>query len=108
MAGPIGSRNVRARIERQVLTPDGQGGHVTTWALRGVEDICLEALTAREALQAASLNAVLASAATMNYRSDLSVTDRLRIGLRLLQVEAFQDPDGRKDDLRLLLSEVQS
>jgi hypothetical protein len=36
------------------------------------------------------------------------VKDRIRIGARTLQIESYQDLDGRQDELRLLCSEVQA
>ena len=105
---PIGRLNQRATIERAVLTPDGHGGNVTTWALRAVVWALVEPITGREALMAVQVTAVLNTGVTIWFRNDISVKDRLRIGARVLQVESYQDPDGTKDELRLLCSEAQA
>ncbi len=104
----IGQRNTRIRIESEVLSGDGQGGHTKTWAVLAVVWALVEPLTSREALQAQQTTAVLSTAVTIVFRSDISVKQRIRIGPRVLQIESYQDPDGRKDELRLLCSEVQA
>lgn len=104
----IGERNTRIRIESEALTADGQGGHSKTWVVLAVVWALVEPLSYREALQAAQNTAVLSTAITIVYRDDISVKNRIRIGPRVLQVESYQDLDGRKDELRLLCSEVQS
>jgi SPP1 family predicted phage head-tail adaptor len=71
------------------------------WAL-------IEPLSEREALQAAQKTAVLSTAVTIVYRADISVKNRVRIGARVLQVESYQDLDGKKDELRMLCSEAQA
>lgn len=104
----IGQLNQRVRIEKQVLTPDGHGGNTVTYALRCVVAALVEPLTSREALQAAQTTAVLSTGVTIWYRNDISSKDRIRIGSRVLEVESYQDPDGSRDELRLMCSEVQS
>lgn len=106
-ATPIGNRNTRMRIEKPTLTSDGQGGHSTSWGLLGVVWGLVEPITQRDALQATQVTAVLSSAVTIVYRSDISAKDRILIGARTLQVESYQDRDGRKDELRMLCSEIQ-
>lgn len=107
MAIPIGLRNKRVRIEQAVLVSDGQGGHTQSWALRDVVWAREEELTAREALMAKSLTAVLQTAWTIPFRTDLSATDRLLLGKRTLHLSSYQDTDGRRAELRLLASETQ-
>ncbi len=108
MGMPIGFRNKRVRIERSVLVSDGQGGHTQSWALRDVVWAKEEELTSREALMAKSLTAVLMTAWTIPFRTDLSVTDQIRLGARVLRLSSYQDTDGRRAELRILASEVQS
>ena len=107
-ATAIGRRNQRIRIEQPTLTSDGQGGNTKAWSVLAVTWALVEPLTQREAMQAAQVTAVLSTAITIIFRSDLSVKDRIRIGARTLQIESYQDQDGRKDELRLLCSEVQA
>lgn len=104
----IGRLNQRVRIEQPVLAADGQGGHTTTWSLLAVVWALVEPLTGKEALLASQVTAVLSTAVTIWYRSDLSVKDRILLGTRTLEIASYQDPDGRKDELRLLCSEVQA
>ncbi len=108
MSTPIGRLNQKIRIERPVHVADGQGGHTTTWSVRAVVWALVEPLTGREALQAAQVTAVLSTAVTIWFRDDISVTDRILLRDRTIQIESYQDPDGRRDELRLLCSEVQA
>lgn len=105
---PTGQMTQSVRIESSVLVPDGQGGHTQGWALRAVVWALVEPLSSREALMAKQLTAVLNVALTLHYRSDLSVTDRILIGARVLHISSYQDPTGRRAELRVLCSEVQS
>lgn len=107
MPNPIGLRNKRVRIEAQVLVADGQGGHTVSWALRAVVWAREEPLSSREALLAKQLTAVLLSAWTIPYRTDVLVTDRILLGTRTLALTSHQDVDGHRAELRLLCSEAQ-
>lgn len=105
---PTGQMSERVRIESSVLVPDGQGGHVQGWALRAVVWALVEPLSSTEALQAKALTATLNVALTLHYRADLSITDRILIGARVLHIASYHDPTGRHAELRVLCSEVQS
>jgi SPP1 family predicted phage head-tail adaptor len=107
MPSPVGQRRERVRIEQSVLVQDGQGGHVQGWALRAVVQAKEESLSSREALMARSLTAVLLTAWTIPYRTDLVITDRLLLGKRELHLTSYQDPENKHAELRLLCSEVQ-
>jgi SPP1 family predicted phage head-tail adaptor len=107
MPTPIGLRRERVRLEQLVSVPDGQGGHWWGWALRAVVWAREEALTSREALMAKALTSVLQTAWTIAYRTDLSITDRLVVGARVLTLSSYQDVEGQRAELRLLAAEVQ-
>lgn len=103
----LGRLNQRVRIEQAVTTTDGHGGQATTWAVRAVVWALVEPLTSREGIAAQQVTAVLSTAVTIWFRDDISVKDRICLRDRTLQVESYQDPTGRRDELRLLCSEVQ-
>ena len=107
MPTPSGLRRERVRIEQLIAVLDGAGGHWWSWALRAVVWAREEALTSREALMAKQLTAVLQTAWTIPFRTDLSITDRLLVGTRVLTLNGFQDVEGHRADLRLLAAEVQ-
>jgi SPP1 family predicted phage head-tail adaptor len=101
-----GERNQALRIEyRASETPDGQGGRTPVWALRAVEYAKEEQLTASEALQASQQTSERTTAWTIPFRDDVSVRDRIRIGSRTLQIKAVANPDGRREDTRIVCTE---
>jgi len=102
----IGTKRVRMRIEYPVLTSDGQGGSATRWAVREVVWVRERPLTSRESLAAAQITAVQTSVIEMWWRSDVSVTDRLRDGTRILSIESVSDPTGQRAELHLVCSEA--
>lgn len=104
----IGQMNKRIRIEKRTLTTDDHGGKAVSWSLRGVCWAAMEAASARDALQAGQITETLLTAFTTWYRTDLSVTDRIRLGSRTFQVVSIQDPSGQQTVLVLLAQEVQS
>lgn len=106
--GTVGSKAKRIRIEQQVSTPDGQGGHTITYALRGVVAAHERPLTGKEMLAAAKLTAVLSSVWEIWYRTDISAKDRIRYQARVLEIESYQDPTDTRDELYLFCSEVQA
>lgn len=107
MPTPIGQRNQRVRIEQAILVSDGQGGHVQSWALRAVVWAREEPLSSREAVLAKTLTAVLLTAWTIPYRTDLKVTDRILCGARTIQLTSHADVEGKRAELRLLGAEAQ-
>jgi head-tail adaptor len=107
----IGEKTTRVRIERENgSVVDAHGTRTPLYVLRTVVWASEDALTAKEAVFAATLEHVLVTAWTIWFRTDLSILDRLIIGARLLSIHSYQDPNqsGRRVELRLLCSEVQS
>ena len=110
MPTPAGLRRETCRLEQVNLVSDGQGGHkpgVPPWLLRGIVQAREEALSSSEALLAKQVTAVLHTAWTIPYRTDISVTDRLVLGARQMQITSYQDVDARHAELRLLAAETQ-
>jgi head-tail adaptor len=109
---PSGQRNTALRIEQQIAVPDGQGGWWWGWGLRGMAHGAPEALSASEAIHAATLVSVLMTAWIIPFRSDLSVKDRVVIvearKVRTLQIVSYSDPDGARAELRLTCTETLS
>lgn len=106
--GTVGEKRKRIRIDQKVLVSDGQGGKTTTWALRAVVQAHERPLTGTEALRAAQVTAVLSSVWEIWFRTDLSVTDRIRYQARVLQIESFLDPTDERKELHVFCSEVQA
>lgn len=106
--GTVGEKRTRIRIEKSVAVSDGQGGNTVTWAVRAVVWAHERPLTGTEALRAAQVTAVLSSVWEIWHRTDLSVKDRIRVGTRVVQIEAFIDPTDTREELHLFCSEVQA
>lgn len=102
-----GSLRHRLTIQARTAASDGQGGETVTWAARVTVWGLVEPVTGREALMAQQLTAELATVVTLRFRTDVRVTDRIVWGTRVLQIASVQDPDGRREQLRLLCVEVQ-
>jgi len=65
-------------------------------------------MTGAEALRQAQVTAVRPVMLEIWYRTDVQVTDRVRIGSRIVQIESLHDPDGSQAELWLTCSEVQT
>jgi SPP1 family predicted phage head-tail adaptor len=104
----VGEKRTRIRIEQQTLVSDGAGGQTTTYTLRSSPWAHERPLTGRETQQAATLNAVLSGVLEIWYTEDISVTDRIVIGTRILQVESYRDPANDRRELHIMVSEKQA
>lgn len=93
-------------IQQPTRTSDGQGGQSVSWATLDTVYGSVEALSYREAIQAAQVTDSLQTAVTIYYRSDVSVKHRLVIEGRTLAIQSVQDPDGLREMLRLICAEV--
>ncbi len=104
----IGRLTERLALQRATLTNDTEGGKAKTFSTYATVWGALEPLNGRESLLAEQVTAVLAQAVTIWFRTDVSVTDRIQVRGRTLQIESFQDLTGFRDELRLMCSEVQA
>lgn len=106
MATPAGERNQRITIEYRASEPkDSQGGTTPTWAVRAVEWAREDQLSYVESIQAAAVTSVRTTAWVIPFRDDLSIKDRVRIGSRTLQILSVTNPDGRREDTRIVCTE---
>lgn len=106
MATAAGERNQRVRIEyRASETVDGQGGRTPAWAVRAVEWAREDQLSYVESVQAAAVTNTRTTSWVIPFRDDLSVQDRLRIDGRTLQIVGITNPDGRREDTRIVCTE---
>jgi len=103
----IGEKRQRIRIEQAVQVSDGQGGRTTSYALRVVVNAHERPLSGAEAQRLGQLTATLASVWEIWWRSDIRVTDRIRVGTRVLEIASYQDPADDHEQLYLYCSEVQ-
>lgn len=111
-----GSRRALAFVDTSVLASDGQGGKTQTWVQRGAGiNVREEPLNSREAVMARQLTSVRNTVLVTQWRPsgadpalpDCSITDRIRLGARVLHVASYHDPMNRKSELRILCAETQ-
>lgn len=97
----------RVTIQQRSVVADGPDKTVS-WTTRAEVWANVLPLSGSEAMTAAQLTAGLTTGVTIRHRTDVSAKDRILFGSRVLQIESYEDPDGKKRFLRLLCSEVQS
>lgn len=107
-----GHNRKRITIQHEVVTRDTVGGEVKTWttfatvyAEVGASPSIIDEqfITNADQLQARTFLRV-----KMRWLSGVSVKHRISLDGRTLQVHSVGDPDGRKRELRLVVSEVLS
>jgi SPP1 family predicted phage head-tail adaptor len=106
--GTAGQKQKRIRIEQRTLTADGHGGSAVSWSPRCVVWAHERPLNGSEAVRAQQVTATLSSVWEIWHRTDISVTDRIRSGSRICQIESAYDPKNDRAELYLLTSETQS
>lgn len=103
----IGQLRQRITIKDMTAGTDGQGGTTRTpTTLVSSLPAKVEPLSGAEAVQDAQMTSTLRTKVTIRWRDDISVTQRIVWGSRTLEIGTVQDPDGRRDQLELLCSEV--
>jgi SPP1 family predicted phage head-tail adaptor len=108
MATHVGRMNQLLTVQTGTETSDGQGGVTVSWATLDQIWGLVEPLTAREAQMASQITGALSTAVSVYFRTDLSVKDRIVLGSRTLEIQAIQDPTARREELRLICTEVLS
>lgn len=103
----IGQLRHRVVIESLTNASDSQGGVTTTWATYATVWALLEPVKAWELNFAAQVQYRRSHVAWIRYRSDLTITESMRIsfGGRYFQIKGIRQPDERKFFLTLDLEE---
>lgn len=106
---PVDSGKLRTRVEVQNRTTarDGYGDALETWGTAATVWAEVVPLSGRELWAAQQAQADVTTRVRIRYRSDVTVSPRTRIkiGTRILNVQAAIDIDGRKRLLDLLCVE---
>lgn len=106
---PVDAGKLRTRVEIQNRTTarDGYGDALETWGTAATVWAEVVPLSGRELWAAQQAQADVTTRVRIRYRSDVTVTPRtrLRIGTRILNVQAAVDVDGRNRLLELLCVE---
>jgi SPP1 family predicted phage head-tail adaptor len=99
----------RVTLQRVSVGTDSQGGPTRTFAtLVDRLPAMVVPLSGQEALAAAQQTSELRTKVTIRFRTDVSAEQRLVWGTRTLEIGSVQYPDGRRDVLELICTEVQA
>lgn len=96
----------RVTIQQAAETQSGSGAIGQTWSDVAAVWASIEALQGREVFAAQQINAQVSSRITIRYRAGIIPKMRMVFGARTFNIEAVIDPDGRRRELQLLVSEV--
>lgn len=96
----------RVSLQARVVTDDGQGGEVVSFA--PVATIWMNATPngGREFQAAKKLNAELTHEITIRYRDGFLPDMRFVLGNMVFHVVTFFDPDGRRQTLTVFAKEI--
>lgn len=91
-----GALRHKLTLEAPTRTGDGGGGAEVSWS--PVDEVWarIEARSGAETVTAEKRASRLSHTVTLRWRADLDPTQRLRLGARVLEIEAVSDPDGRR------------
>jgi SPP1 family predicted phage head-tail adaptor len=88
-------------IQRLIKTPDGSGGWTKDWSSVGGTWAYIRATGGSEAFTNDRLNGVVRYKATIRYRDNLTVADRILFEEKPYQITAVIDMEFRKKWLEL-------
>jgi SPP1 family predicted phage head-tail adaptor len=93
------------QLQRATESRDEAGGVTQVWRTVAQPFGSLEGVTGDEFLRADALQAEIDYRARLRYRGDVTPDMRLTLGSRSFDIRRVVDPDGRRDELELLLRE---
>jgi head-tail adaptor len=91
-----GSLNRRIIIEREIDTPNGQGGFDRTWGIIRHSWAQATPVAGKEALLNGTLRAIQPWRLEVRYNADLTVKDRIRMDCIMLGIQSIADLDGKR------------
>jgi SPP1 family predicted phage head-tail adaptor len=91
----------KIQIQRLLKTPDGSGGWTKTWIPLGSTWAYIRATGASEQFSQDRLNGVVRYKATIRYKADLTVADRVVFEGKNYQIRAVVDIEFRKKWMEL-------
>lgn len=101
----IGDLDHRLVIETESRTGDGGGGADESWVAVGEVWGAIRAVGGDERLEADGNKGRLTQEVVIRWRADVAPPMRFRVGLRVLDIKAAFDPDGRRRRLKCLCEE---
>jgi len=104
----IGRRRDLWTLQRNTATSDGQGGATLAWTTYGTAWCGPVQMNAAESMRAQMVTSELSTVLVTDFRTDVSVKDRMVLGARTVQIENYQDRAGDRRDLHLTVTEVQA
>ena len=92
----IGGMRHRLVLERAVEAEDGAGGRVAAWETVATLWGAVEEPAGREAEEADAVGGTKRVRVALRHRGDIGPAMRLRLGARVLDIEAVRDAKGER------------
>jgi SPP1 family predicted phage head-tail adaptor len=102
---PLRTQDLRHQVEirRPTQSPNGKGGFVTTWPIVASVWAQVEGLNGRESVMEKVLQGISVKRVRIRWRDDIRPSDQLRYGSTDLNILSNDDPDGRREQLVLIV-----
>lgn len=103
-----GELDTRGELQEPNPTQDTSGQEVPSWRTVKTVWMKVEGVTGAEGLRGQQVEGIGTYIIWMRYRPEVSVTWRIKLGSRTLQIASAIDPDNRKTWLLCSAKEVAS
>lgn len=104
----IGNFRHRLTIEAADQIEDGAGGVTRTWETIAQTWSAIEPLSLDDKLHADKRLGILTHRITLRHRTDLTLSHRFVLGMRVFEIRALRDPDQRERLIECLVEEIHS
>jgi SPP1 family predicted phage head-tail adaptor len=94
-----GKLNRRLTLEAPAESPDGAGGVTRSYAAVATLWADVDPVSARDAIEAQALGAILTHRIQIRYRADITLRHRLRDGARVFRIVAMREQHRRFLDI---------
>jgi SPP1 family predicted phage head-tail adaptor len=92
-------------IQSPIQVPDGMGGMTTTWTTIATVWCGISPLRGDELVEAMQTNANITGKITMRYRTDLKMSYRGKMGIRIFDFKASVNPNDARKTIEVLYTE---
>lgn len=82
-------------VQRETRTADGQGGSSVAWGTQASFRAYVKPVSGTERLFAQRLDATITHRIYARYRTDIATSDRVKYGVRLMQIKAIINIEER-------------
>ncbi len=101
----IGEFRHRLALQAADEVEDGAGGVTRTWESLGQIWAAIEPLSAADRVRAGKRIGAISHRITLRHRTDITLSHRFVLGLRVFSIRAVRDPDERGRLIECLVEE---